>query len=95
MKMIDNGLLDETLRLLEMGYSPKLRSMQTLAYKHVIRHLNAEIDLPETIRLIQRDTRRYAKRQVTWMKSKQDHVFFQSTSQAYEVVSGWLRELSG
>jgi tRNA dimethylallyltransferase len=90
MKMIDNGLLDETLRLLKMGYSAELRSMQTLAYKHVIRHLNAEIDLRETIRLIQRDTRRYAKRQVTWMKARQDHVFFESAGQAYGVVSNWL-----
>jgi tRNA dimethylallyltransferase len=93
-KMIDNGLLDETIRLLEMGYSPELHSMQTLAYKHVIKHLNAGIDLSETIRLIQRDTRRYAKRQVTWMKSRQDHVFFQSAGQACKVVSGWLKELS-
>ena len=94
MKMIDNGLLDETLKLLKMGYSATLRSMQTLAYKHVISHLNAEIDLRETIRLIQRDTRRYAKRQVTWMKARQDHVFLQSASLAYEVVSGWLKEPS-
>ena len=94
MKMIDNGLLDETQRLLEMGYSPELRSMQTLAYKHVIRHLNTEIDLRETIRLIQRDTRRNAKRQVTWMKSRQDHVFLDSAGQAYGVVSGWLNELA-
>jgi tRNA dimethylallyltransferase len=77
-----------------MGYSATLRSMQTLAYKHVISHLNSEIDLRETIRLIQRDTRRYAKRQVTWMMSRQDHVFFQSASLAYEVVSGWLKEPS-
>jgi len=93
-KMMDNGLLDETQRLLEMGYSTEMRSMQTLAYKHVTRHLLAEIDLSETIRMIQRDTRRYAKRQVTWMKSRQDHVFFQSAGQAYGVVSGWLKELS-
>jgi tRNA dimethylallyltransferase len=92
--MMDNGLLDETLRLLDSGYSPELRSMQTLAYKHVIRHLNAEIDLAEAIRLIQRDTRRYAKRQVTWMKSRQDHVFFPSGGQAYDVISGWLTELA-
>jgi tRNA dimethylallyltransferase len=93
-KMIDSGLLHETQRLLEMGYSTEMRSMQTLAYKHVTRHLLAEIDLSETIRMIQRDTRRYAKRQITWMKSRQDHVFFQSAGQAYGVISGWLKELS-
>ena len=92
MKMMDNGLLDETARLLEMGYGPELRSMQTLAYKHVIRHLNDEIDHKETIRLIQRDTRRYAKRQATWMKAGQDHVFFDSTDLAYEGLSMWLDE---
>jgi tRNA dimethylallyltransferase len=94
MKMIDSGLLSETQGLLKMGYSPELRSMQTLAYKHVTRHLNAEIDLSETIRMIQRDTRRYAKRQITWMKAQQDHVFFPSAGQAYKVVSEWLKELS-
>ncbi|MGO9147434.1 MAG: tRNA (adenosine(37)-N6)-dimethylallyltransferase MiaA [Desulfomonilia bacterium] len=91
-KMIDEGLLDETRRLLDMGYSTELHSMQTLAYKHAVRHLNGEIDLDETLGFIQRDTRRYAKRQITWMKARPDHIFLDSLVKAYEVASLWLDE---
>ncbi|HVN71455.1 MAG TPA: tRNA (adenosine(37)-N6)-dimethylallyltransferase MiaA [Desulfomonilia bacterium] len=90
MKMVEHGLLDETRRLLDMGYGPGLRSMQALAYKHVISHLNSEKTLDEAVRLIQRDTRRYAKRQITWMKGRADHVFFDSVEKALESVSSWL-----
>jgi len=93
-KMIKQGLLDETRRLLDMGYSPELRSMQTLAYKHVISHLNSEITLDEAVGLIQRDTKRYAKRQITWMKRRSDHVFFDSVDQAFKSVATWLYEES-
>jgi len=91
-KMIDEGLLDETRRLLDMGYGTELHSMQTLAYKHAVRHMNGEIDLDETLRFIQRDTRRYAKRQITWMKARPDHIFLDSLDKAYEAASVWLDE---
>jgi len=91
--MFATGLLDETLKLLSMGYSPSLRSMQTLAYKHCIGFLERRIDLEEAVRCVQRDTRRYAKRQITWMRSQPDHMFFDSPGRAYEEVSSWLEEL--
>jgi len=94
LRMIENGLLDETQKLLDMGYSPELQSMQTLAYRHVIRYIIGEISLDEAIRLIQRDTRRFAKRQVTWMKARPDHVFFDSVDGAFREVSDWIDNLS-
>ncbi len=92
-RMFDKGLLDETVRILSLGYSPLLRSMQTLAYKHCIGFLNGVTDLEEAIRLVQRDTRRYAKRQLTWMKSRRDHVFFDSTDKAYNEISKWIEAM--
>jgi tRNA dimethylallyltransferase len=92
MAMFESGLLDETRRLLAMGYGQELRSMQTLAYKHVVRHLRGEIGQETAAGLIQRDTRRYAKRQITWMKARPDHRFFGSPGLAYEQVSAWLDE---
>ncbi|HPI91911.1 MAG TPA: tRNA (adenosine(37)-N6)-dimethylallyltransferase MiaA [Deltaproteobacteria bacterium] len=89
-RMVDDGLLEETARILSLGYGPELRSMQTLAYKHVISHFRSAIDLDECIRLIQRDTRRFAKRQITWMKGRPDQTFFPSADTAYETVSMWL-----
>jgi tRNA dimethylallyltransferase len=67
--MIQQGLEQEVRRLLEMGYSPSLKAMQSLGYKQMAAHLNGEYDLPEAIRLIKRDTRRYARRQITWFKA--------------------------
>lgn len=95
LKMVKTGLLEETRILLDKGYSPELSSMQTLAYKHVIRHLNGEMSLEEAIRLIQRDTRRFAKRQITWMKARPDHVYFDSADNAFRTVTGWLDEEKG
>jgi tRNA dimethylallyltransferase len=90
MGMIERGLLDETRKLLDMGYSPELQSMQTLAYRYVIMHLSGEVGLDEAIRLIRRDTKRFAKRQITWMKARPDHIFFNSVDGAYEVVTDWI-----
>jgi len=68
-EMIKQGLKEEVGRLLEMGYAPSLKAMQSLGYKQIINHLQGEYDLEEAVRLIKRDTRRYARRQVTWFKA--------------------------
>ena len=69
--MIEQGLTEEVERILEMGYTPTLKAMQSLGYKQIIACLHGEYDLAEAVRLIKRDTRRYARRQVTWFKG--DH----------------------
>jgi tRNA dimethylallyltransferase len=91
-RMIDSGLVTETEKLLEMGYEPGLRSMQTLAYKHMLEFLASRTDLDRAVSLIQRDTRRYAKRQVTWMKSHHEPGSFRSCDEALKLVSGWIDE---
>ena len=64
--MIKSGLLEETQGLLKKGYSRELRAMNSLGYRHAIGYLMNELTLEETILKLQRDTRRYAKRQLTW-----------------------------
>ena len=66
--MIRQGLTEEVARILEMGYAPSLKALQSLGYKQIIHHLQGEYDLAEAVRLIKRDTRRYARRQLTWFK---------------------------
>jgi tRNA dimethylallyltransferase len=68
-EMIGQGLKEEVERILEMGYAPSLKATQSLGYKQMVAHLQGEYDLPEAVRLIKRDTRRYARRQVTWFKA--------------------------
>lgn len=66
--MINNGLIDEVKRLIEEGYSETLVSMQGLGYKEIVKYLNGNYSLEEAIEIIKRDTRRFAKRQLTWFR---------------------------
>lgn len=67
-KMMEAGLLSEVCRLKEMGYSRDMISMQGLGYKELFSYLENEISLEEAVRIIKRDTRHFAKRQLTWFK---------------------------
>lgn len=67
--MIDQGLEQEVQGLLDKGYSPDLKSMGSLGYRHMVQYLNGTTDFDETLRLLKRDTRRYAKRQMTWFRA--------------------------
>jgi tRNA dimethylallyltransferase len=68
--MIEGGLLEEVLQLYDRGYSGELKSMQSLGYRHAGMVLKGQMDLSEATRLMKRDTRHYAKRQVTWFRSE-------------------------
>ncbi|MBI4966424.1 MAG: tRNA (adenosine(37)-N6)-dimethylallyltransferase MiaA [Desulfomonile tiedjei] len=68
--MIEGGLLEEVVSLYERGYSPNLNSMQSLGYRHIGMILSGQIETQEAIRLMKRDTRHYAKRQLTWFRSE-------------------------
>lgn len=66
--MINNGLLDEVKKLFDMGYNEDMISMKAIGYKEIIKYLKGEYTLEEAIDIIKRDSRRYAKRQLTWFK---------------------------
>jgi tRNA dimethylallyltransferase len=66
--MVERGLLDEVGRLLEMN--PSETPMQAIGYKEIAGHLMGEYPLDEAVRLIKRNTRRYAKRQFTWFRKE-------------------------
>lgn len=68
--MMNQGLLNEVKTLLKNGYTSDLKSMQSIGYKHVCDYFNNITDYEETIRLLKRDTRRYAKRQFTWFRKE-------------------------
>ncbi|MBN2425275.1 MAG: tRNA (adenosine(37)-N6)-dimethylallyltransferase MiaA [Calditrichaceae bacterium] len=67
--MIHKGLVDEAQAILDKGYSLKNNALNTVGYKEVIAYLNGEISMEEMIELIKRNTRRYAKRQMTWFRA--------------------------
>lgn len=75
LSMINEGLIEETQNLLTNGYSPDLKAMKSLGYRHAVRFLDKVWDLEETIRQLQADTRRYAKRQLTWFRADPEMVW--------------------
>ena len=66
--MISDGLVDEVRSIMNMGYSRDLNSMQGIGYKEMIAYLEGEISLADTIDMIKQNSRRYAKRQLTWFR---------------------------
>ena len=75
--MVDGGLTEETENLLKSGYSPDLKPMKAIGYKHIVRYLNGDWSIAETINNLQRDTRRYAKRQLTWFRADPEVLWFE------------------
>jgi tRNA dimethylallyltransferase len=67
-RMLADGLLDEVRKLLDTGYDASLKSMQAIGYRHMLQYLSGELDWDEAVRTMKRDTRRYAKRQMTWFR---------------------------
>jgi len=64
--MVKYGIIEEVITLLREGYSPRIKSLQSIGYRHVIYYLRGMVTMEEMMRLFKRDTRRFAKRQLTW-----------------------------
>ena len=82
--MLENGLLDEVKRLKEMGYTRNMVSMQGLGYKEILDHLDGKISLEEAVYILKRDTRHFAKRQLTWFKREDAVVWVNKNEMDYD-----------
>lgn len=71
-QMMEEGLLAEVDKLLKMGYDPELVSMQGLGYKEFVPYFKGECTLDESVYVLKRDTRHFAKRQLTWFRRERD-----------------------
>lgn len=78
-QMAASGFEDEVAALLEMGYSRDLKSMQSIGYRHMVDYLEGNVPWDETMRIFKRDTRRYAKRQLTWFRADPETVWADPT----------------
>ncbi len=91
-EMIENGFVDEVKNILFKGYDKNLNSLNTVGYKEIIQYLDGDFYLDRAIELIKRNTRHYAKRQLTWFrKDKRIHWFDVSDINqidkiAYEII---------
>ena len=83
-QMIRDGLVDEVFRLKEMGYTRDLVSMQGLGYKELFPYLAGECTLEEAVYIIKRDTRHFAKRQLTWFRREKDVIWLNKPDFDYD-----------
>lgn len=89
--LVDMGLLDEVKGLMDMGFTSDDIAMKGIGYKEIIDHLNGEYDLETAIELVKRNTRRYAKRQITWFKRYKDMKWFNLSEEGLEDVISWVK----
>ena len=83
-EMLKDGLVDEVTKLKEMGYHRRMVSMQGLGYKEILSYLEGEYPLEEAVRILKRDTRHFAKRQITWFKREQDVIWVNKDAFSYD-----------
>ena len=88
--MMEEGFLEEVSSLLAMGFGPELKPMQSLGYRQLVRHLRGELSIEAAVEEIQRETRRYAKRQMTWFRA--DPEFRWMDAGEAEGVFEWVEE---
>ncbi len=94
--MLEAGLVEEVKALKEMGYTRDMVAMQGLGYKEVLDFLAGEITLDEAVYRIKRDTRHFAKRQLTWFRRERDVTWVELDGRMQEDVlhemMDWLKE---
>lgn len=74
-QMLEDGLVDEVRRLKEQHLTPEMTSMKGLGYAEMLRYLSGEIPYEEAVRLIKRNTRHFAKRQLTWFRREKEVIW--------------------
>ncbi len=78
-RMLEEGLLEEVRHLKDMGLTRDMVSMQGIGYKELLAYLDEEYSLEDAIYIVKRDSRRYAKRQLTWFRREKDVTWLDRT----------------
>lgn len=82
--MLENGLVDEVKRLKEKGYHRDMVSMQGLGYKEILDYLDGKCTLEEAVYVLKRETRHFAKRQLTWFRRERDVIWLDKQKYNYD-----------
>lgn len=88
-RMLKQGLVEEVARLLAEGFDPKLSALQSLGYRQIIGYLHGDLSLEIAIDSIKRDTRRYAKRQLTWFKRDRRIIWYNVQRYRNKIELAW------
>ncbi|MEE8576283.1 MAG: tRNA dimethylallyltransferase, partial [candidate division Zixibacteria bacterium] len=86
-RMIDGGLLEEVKRLLDRGLRQEILRANVIGYNETIEHLTGNLSLPDAVSSIKQNSRRYAKRQLTWFRRLSEDDHFQDAGDLIKAVS--------
>jgi len=84
--MIKEGLVEEVKDLIDYGCTKDMISMQGLGYKEIIRYLEGEYSLDDAIEILKKETRHFAKRQLTWFKREKDTIWYDKSLLTEETI---------
>jgi len=91
-QMAKKGLAEEVRKLLKMGYHEKLNAMQSIGYQEMIPFIKGKTNFYSAVKLIQRNSRRYAKRQFNWYRRFPDITWFEAGKENEEEIGKWVEE---
>lgn len=95
-RMLEDGLIEEVTRLKEMGYTKDMVSMQGLGYKEILDYLDGNLTLDEAVYILKRDTRHFAKRQLTWFRREKEVLWIDKEEYGYDneaILNKMIEEL--
>lgn len=95
-KMLEDGLIEEVTRLKKMGYTKDMVSMQGLGYKEILDYLDGNLTLDEAVYILKRDTRHFAKRQLTWFRREKEVLWIDKEEYGYDneaILNKMIEEL--
>ncbi len=92
--MMENGLLEECIKLKEMGYTSDMQSMQGIGYKEILYYLENKLSLEDAVNMIKQGSRNYAKRQLTWFRRDKRCIFLdKDTMNDEEILNKILNDI--
>jgi len=90
-EMIAGGLLEEVENLIRAGLKERVEKVNVMGYSELFKYLDGELSLDSSVNLIKQNTRRYAKRQITWFRGMDDIEYIDSVERAEEIMREFLR----
>ncbi len=89
--MLSSGLLEELNDLISLGYKDKIAIANVIGYAELLRYIDGKISLDEAIAMIKQNSRRYAKRQMTWFRKQSELVFYEESSKLFDALKVSLK----
>lgn len=90
--MVNSGMIEETQKVLNMGFKTNVPALTGVGYKHIVLYINGKISKDELIESFSAETRQYAKRQITWFKAQPDVILIDGSKK--DVIYDVLKHIS-